>query len=41
MTERDSVSIAHGEIPLYNTESWYYEDFEIGVRVRSIRRTIS
>jgi acyl dehydratase len=41
MTERDSVATAHGEIPLYNTESWYYEDFEIGARVRSIRRTIS
>jgi len=31
----------HKEIPLYNTESWFYEDFEIGSRVRSIRRTIS
>jgi acyl dehydratase len=41
MTVHDTVSIAHSEIPLYNTESWYYEDFEIGARVRSIRRTIS
>src|ERR1700743_182324 len=32
---------AHREIPVYNTESWFYEDFEIGARVRSIRRTIS
>jgi acyl dehydratase len=31
----------HKEIPLYNTESWFYEDFEIGARIRSIRRTIS
>jgi acyl dehydratase len=31
----------HNEIPLFNTETWYYEDFEIGWRIRSIRRTIS
>jgi acyl dehydratase len=28
-------------IPLYNTETWFYEDFAIGERLRSIRRTIS
>ncbi len=31
----------HGDIPLFNTEIWLYEDFEIGWRIRSIRRTIS
>jgi acyl dehydratase len=31
----------HPEIPLFNTETWLYEDFEIGWRIRSIRRTIS
>jgi acyl dehydratase len=31
----------HKEIPLYNTESWFFEDFEVGAKVRSIRRTIS
>jgi acyl dehydratase len=31
----------HKEIPLFNTETWLYEDFEIGWRIRSIRRTIS
>jgi acyl dehydratase len=31
----------HHEIALYNTESWFFEDFEVGARVRSIRRTIS
>ena len=41
MTERDSDATTHQDIPLYNTESWFYEDFEIGARVRSIRRTIS
>jgi acyl dehydratase len=31
----------HKEIPFYNPETWFYEDFAIGQRVRSIRRTIS
>jgi len=41
MTERSSEIGNHQDIPLYNTESWFYEDFEVGARVRSIRRTIS
>ena len=41
MTERTSEVANHHDIPLYNTESWFYEDFEVGARVRSIRRTIS
>jgi acyl dehydratase len=32
---------AHKHIPLFNTETWYYEDFEIGWRIRSIGRTLS
>jgi acyl dehydratase len=31
----------HKEIALFNTETWMYEDFEVGAKVRSIRRTIS
>ncbi len=31
----------HKEIAVWNAESWLYEDFEVGVRARSIRRTIS
>jgi acyl dehydratase len=41
MKERNSEMINHQDVPLYNTEFWYYEDFEVGARVRSIRRTIS
>ena len=41
MTERNADAANHQDIPQYNTESWFYEDFEIGARVRSIRRTIS
>lgn len=29
------------EIAIWNDENWRYEDFEIGQRARSIRRTIS
>jgi len=29
------------DIPLFNVETWMYEDFEVGQKVRSIRRTIS
>ena len=31
----------HTQIPVWNAENWFYEDIEIGRRIRSIRRTIS
>ena len=31
----------HAEIAVWNSENWYYEDFEVGDKIRSIRRTIS
>ena len=31
----------HAGIAVWNAEDWYYEDFEVGDRIRSIRRTIS
>jgi acyl dehydratase len=31
----------HKDIPIWNAETWLYEDFEVGKRARSIRRTIS
>ena len=31
----------HAGIPVWNSEDWYYEDFEVGDKIRSIRRTIS
>jgi acyl dehydratase len=27
--------------PVWNAEDWYYEDFAVGDRIRSIRRTIA
>jgi acyl dehydratase len=41
MKSPNTDATKHAEIQLYNTESWFYEDFEIGARVRSIRRTVS
>jgi acyl dehydratase len=34
-------NLDHKEIPIWNAETWLYEDFEVGKRDRSIRRTIS
>ncbi len=31
----------HAKIPVWNAENWFYEDFAIGDKIRSIRRTIS
>ena len=31
----------HAKIPVWNSENWYFEDFEVGDKIRSIRRTIS
>jgi hypothetical protein len=31
----------HSDIPVWNAEDWYYEDFEVGHTIRSLRRTIS
>jgi acyl dehydratase len=32
---------AHAAIPVWNAENWFYEDFAIGDKIRSIRRTIA
>lgn len=31
----------HARLPVWNSEDWYFEDFEVGGEIRSIRRTIS
>jgi len=31
----------HAKIPVWNSENWFFEDFEVGDKIRSIRRTIS
>ncbi len=32
---------AHAALPVWNAENWFYEDFEVGHKIRSLRRTIS
>lgn len=41
MNETEKVNRPHQEIPLFNTEDWMYEEFEVGKKIRSIRRTLS
>ena len=41
MTNPNPAPAKHEEIRVWNQEDWLYEDFEVGVRARSIRRTIS
>ena len=31
----------HAALPVWNAENWCYEDFAVGQRIRSLRRTIS
>lgn len=31
----------HAKLPVWNSEDWYFDDFEIGDEIRSVRRTIS
>jgi acyl dehydratase len=31
----------HAEIPVWNAENWLYEDWPVGQKIRSLRRTIS
>jgi acyl dehydratase len=40
-TQPKDMPAAHAEIPVWNAENWFYEDFEVGHKIRSLRRTIS
>jgi len=31
----------HAALPVWNAENWFYEDFDVGHRIRSLRRTLS
>ncbi|KIL41487.1 amine oxidase [Gordoniibacillus kamchatkensis] len=41
MSEIVNLRAEHGKLPQFNTETWMYEEFEVGQKMRSIRRTIS
>ena len=40
-TNPTTMPIEHARLPVWNAENWFYEDFEVGHRIRSLRRTIS
>lgn len=40
-TNPKSMPKEHSEIPVWNSENWFYEDVIIGHKIRSVRRTIS
>ncbi|MGB3814496.1 MAG: MaoC family dehydratase [Shinella sp.] len=40
-THPKTMPQAHADLPVWNSENWFYEDFEIGHKIRSLRRTIS
>src|SRR6478735_8372770 len=40
-THPKSMPQDHASLPVWNAENWFYEDFEVGHRIRSLRRTIS
>jgi acyl dehydratase len=40
-THPKSMPADHAGLPVWNAENWFYEDFEVGHRIRSLRRTIS
>ncbi|MGO4269997.1 MaoC family dehydratase [Paenibacillus sp. TAF58] len=41
MNESKKGKRPHQELPLFNTEDWMYEEFEVGKKIRSMRRTLS
>ncbi len=40
-THPANMPAEHAALPVWNAENWFYEDFEVGHRIRSLRRTIS
>jgi acyl dehydratase len=40
-THPSAMPAEHARLPVWNAENWFYEDFEIGHKIRSLRRTIS
>jgi acyl dehydratase len=40
-TNPTTMPIEHARLPVWNAENWFYEDFQVGHKIRSLRRTIS
>ena len=40
-THPKTMPEAHAALPVWNSENWFYEDFAVDHKIRSLRRTIS
>lgn len=40
-TQPRNMPQEHAELPVWNAENWFYEDWQPGHRIRSLRRTIA
>ena len=40
-TNPKTMPADHAALPVWNAENWFYEDFVVGQKIRSLRRTIS
>ena len=40
-TNPRTMPVEHARLPVWNAENWFYDDFEVGHKIRSLRRTIS
>ena len=40
-THPKSMPADHAALPVWNSENWFYEDWDVGKKIRSLRRTIS
>jgi acyl dehydratase len=40
-THPKTMPESHAALPVWNSENWFYEDFAVGHKIRSLRRTIS
>lgn len=39
-TRPSNMPAEHAEIPVWNAENWFYEDWPVGQKIRSLRRTL-
>ncbi len=40
-THPKTMPAEHATLPVWNAENWFYEDWPVGQKIRSLRRTIS
>ena len=40
-TRPTDMPVEHAALPVWNAENWFYEDWPVGQKIRSLRRTIS